>query len=397
MYGRLIRKICREVEHLVDLAYPDSAHDTEVKGATGRVLSTGWLTKWIDMRDHTHNLHCKLSHIWSYNCAAQQHHSKIRIALPIEEGHEEDLSFYYSFLLHGDAYNGQWRSVKIVSRPQKRQQPSAALHDRKGKKRARFYDDEVQVVCNMGGTPQEPESQIYDICKTVAQQLEAGSCMGLLSCSGYDYLVFDEALGGRDLVPLRQILPCFRDGRPIPTRQKRTIALSLASSLLLLYDTPWLPSQWSLDDVYMYGDDPTRLYRKQIFTKPASDGMIATHDRDSPESGIIDNQAMFCLAVALLELTFGAPLSNFQKHGGNADRQLIQLMTAKRLTKTIRNHEEERFASAVIRCMNPLSSSPANYDFSFGTESFRRQFIKDVLTPLYEDVVALRRIGDMSR
>ena len=116
MYDRLIRKICREVDQLLDLVSPDSAPDAEIEGATVCVSSASLLAKWIDMRDHTHKLHCKLSHIWSYNCPVQQHQSKIRIALPIEEGHQEDPSFYYSFLLHGDALNGQWRSVKIVSR-----------------------------------------------------------------------------------------------------------------------------------------------------------------------------------------------------------------------------------------------------------------------------------------
>jgi len=103
---------------------------------------------------------------------------------------------------------------------------------------------------------------------------------------------------------------------------------------------------------------------------------------------------MFCLAVALLELTFGAPLTKFQEQqseGRNADAQLMQLITAKRLTKIIRKHEDDRFASVVIKCMNPPSSSPTEYDFSFENESFRRQFIRDVLAPLYQDVVALHR------
>jgi len=49
-----------------------------------------------------------------------------------------------------------------------------------------------------------------------------------------------------------------------------------------------------------------------------------------------------------------------------------------------------RFASVVIKCMNPPSSSPTEYDFSFENESFRRQFIKDVLLPLYQDMMTLQ-------
>jgi hypothetical protein len=143
--------------------------------------------------------------------------------------------------------------------------------------------------------------------------------------------------------------------------------------------------------VYMYPEDPTRLYRKQVFTKATLTAMVTPENKPNPIVGLANNQSLFCLAVALLELTYGKPLSEFQEPMTNADERVLQLMTAKRLTKTIREHEEERFASVVINCMNPRSSSPTEYDFSFGNESFRRQFIREILTPLYQDMMALQR------
>jgi len=161
----------------------------------------------------------------------------------------------------------------------------------------------------------------------------------------------------------------------------------------MLYDTPWLPKEWSLDDVYMEPGDPTRLYRKHVFTRSSSKAKSTDHHPN--RVSVVDNENLFCLAVALLELTFGAPLSNF--HDGAASQQigekLARLITAKRLTRLIRQHEQERFASVIIKCMNPPSSSPTEYDFSFENESFRRQFIKDVLMPLYEDVISLQDSG----
>jgi hypothetical protein len=161
----------------------------------------------------------------------------------------------------------------------------------------------------------------------------------------------------------------------------------------MLYDTPWLPKEWSLDDVYMDPGDPTRLYRKHIFTR--SSGKAKSTDHHPDRVDVVDNESLFCLAVALLELTFGAPLSNF--YDGAASQQigekLAKLITAKRLTRLIRQHEQERFASVIIKCMNPPSSSPTEYDFSFENESFRRQFIKDVLMPLYQDVILLQDSG----
>ena len=109
--------------------------------------------------------------------------------------------------------------------PNHASQSSCLQVDRKGKKNAWFLDDEetASIVTNTTDSmelPVESGSQIYDICGTISQQFKAGNCMGMLSCAGYDYVIFDEYLGGRDLIPLRQILPCFRNGEPIPMKQK---------------------------------------------------------------------------------------------------------------------------------------------------------------------------------
>lgn len=137
--------------------------------------------------------------------------------------------------------------------------------------------------------------------------------------------------------------------------------------------------------------DPTRLYRRKIFHR---DGQPNTTNGKTEKMDVIDNQNMFCLAVALLELTFGVPLSVLQQrqHPGKfkPDDRFGQLLTAKSLTRNIHKHEEERFASVLIKCMNPPSSSPTEYGFSFGNEAFRRQYIRDVLLPLHQDVMALR-------
>ena len=76
------------------------------------------------------------------------------------------------------------------------------------------------MTSDVGEQSGEAEYQIYDMCRTISQQFKAGNCMGMLSCDGFDYVVFDESLSNRELVPLRQLLPYFRNGEPIPIRQK---------------------------------------------------------------------------------------------------------------------------------------------------------------------------------
>jgi len=62
---------------------------------------------------------------------------------------------------------------------------------------------------------------MFNICQTIEQEFTNGDKMGLLSCGHCDYiLLYDERLGDRELIPLRSILPTFRNGQPIPTRQR---------------------------------------------------------------------------------------------------------------------------------------------------------------------------------
>ncbi|KAK4208982.1 hypothetical protein QBC37DRAFT_451409 [Rhypophila decipiens] len=395
MYERLVRKICRDVDHLFNFV-PSQDGELEERTADLHAQPAGessdLVTAWLDLRDHTWNLCEKLTHIWLYNCIeSTNHQAQIRLELPAASKSNENggPSFNYSFQAHDNTSKVFWHDVTVSSKSKAKRSPSPAQIDRKGKKKARFHDPDIKefVIDGTGSTATvASEIEIFNICQTIEQNFRAGDYMGCLSCGNFDYLIYSEAGRDRELVPLWQLLPFYSDGKPIPTRQKRCISLALATSLLLLYDTPWLPDQyWTLDDVYMDPEDPTRLYRRQVFSRDK-----APTDSNGNGMGMVDNQNMFCLAVALLELTFGQPLANFQpRHSTGSDDRLVQLITAKRLMKNIRKHEEERFTSVLIKCMNPPSSSPTEYDFSFGNEAFRRQYIRDVLLPLYQDVKAL--------
>ena len=181
---------------------------------------------------------------------------------------------------------------------------------------------------------------------------------------------------------------------PLPSQAKhntsprRTIALNLASGLLQLYDTSWLPEAWTLDDIYMEPGNLNNIYIKQTFHlnrsfKPPQ--RQKTLDTFGIE--VVKNKSVFSLAVALLELTYNRPLASFR-----TDRDLNDGLTsyriATRLTEKLHDHEPERFRSIVYHCMNPRCG-PTQYDFSFSNEGFRRQFITDVLLPLKQDVNTL--------
>lgn len=120
MYERLLRKIRKDVDHLVGFT-PNigEALDTPPDD----VVSTQPLTPWLDIRDHTSKIFDRLSHIWSYNCTAHQHQSKIMLTPLMHEFRSQQPSFNYSFRLHGDTHLAQWRDVKISSRQEEIESP----------------------------------------------------------------------------------------------------------------------------------------------------------------------------------------------------------------------------------------------------------------------------------
>jgi hypothetical protein len=96
---------------------------------------------------------------------------------------------------------------------------------------------------------------------------------------------------------------------------------------------------------------------------------------------VVKNRTLFSLAVALLELTYGAPLSS-HKIPDDLNDTVTRYRIAVRLTEKIQKDELRRFASVVFKCMYPSSEC---CDFTFTNEGFRRHFFQEVLLPLKKD------------
>lgn len=136
-----------------------------------------------------------------------------------------------------------------------------------------------------------------------------------------------------------------------------------------------------MDDFYVDHDE-----RNDYLYIITSFDSVACIQRQTPASWVEDrllvkNRTLFALAVALLELTYGAPLSAF-KIPEDLDDAFTQYRIADRLAKKIQKDELPRFASVVCKCMYP---TPEGCDFTFANEGFRRRFFQEVLLPLRED------------
>jgi hypothetical protein len=135
-----------------------------------------------------------------------------------------------------------------------------------------------------------------------------------------------------------------------------------------------------MNDIYLEsGKETNSLYVVKDFSLAASVAGLAL---GSAKDGLlVKNRTLFALGVALMELTYGAPLSELHS-AEDLNDAYTQYRAATRLAKKIQEDELPRFASVVGKCIYP---TPEGCDFSFANEAFRRRFFQDVVMPLRAD------------
>jgi hypothetical protein len=156
---------------------------------------------------------------------------------------------------------------------------------------------------------------------------------------------------------LRQILT-----QPAGTGQKLAladtykIALDLASSVLQLYQTPWLSNDWSDADVYFVHRPGTSLataYQHPFIYRDLSTTTSQGSVTQLPVDSLIRNQVLFALGVVLIELLYGMPIEELQTPQDASSNSGIAWRVAERL---IREQQIElrsgiHYANAVRKCI----------------------------------------------
>lgn len=100
----------------------------------------------------------------------------------------------------------------------------------------------------------------------------------------------------------------------------------------------------------------------------------------------IRNEMVFALGVALLELSYGEPLSSFKTpqdldDNGN-ETPCTEAFIAHRLADTINNRELHNYAKATLRCIRCVFDC---FSSSLNDDDFRESFYQGVIVPLQKD------------
>jgi hypothetical protein len=186
---------------------------------------------------------------------------------------------------------------------------------------------------------------------------------------------------------LRQILTKQAGfGRPLMQRDTYKVAVDLASSVLQLYETPWLTNDWSDADVYFVhrpGAPLATVYQHPfILRKFASSTANQGFVDQPPIRRVIRNQTLFTLGIVLIELLYGVSIEALQ-----TSRDLdcegtpgVVWCTAERLIEEeIADHGGQLYADAVRRC---IRCDFNHNNASLSEQAFQRAVYDGVVTPL---------------
>lgn len=147
------------------------------------------------------------------------------------------------------------------------------------------------------------------------------------------------------------------------------LAVILASSVLQLHGTPWLEDDWSTDDIYLIKRAGAASYEHAFIVRKFDRSALTAREPSSDlVIALIENQMLYALGVALIELCYQKTISELYKdcdgprNTGNEDKDFLTThKTVKRLAVEIAGEAGTMYSDAVKRCIR--------YDFDRAEQS----------------------------
>jgi hypothetical protein len=236
---------------------------------------------------------------------------------------------------------------------------------------------------------------INDLCYILKYQAKTESYLGVLYDEPGNYHSLTVLSGTYSaktvsrVVSLGQILN--RDSQvpdsvnlSLPRSDRLSVALIIASSLLELFSSPWLPDNWDKNNIYFFVDSDGRVMLKDPFL--LSESSAKAQQSVNPER----SNALLSLGTLILELWFDQPLEaqacwrdNFGPNG--KETPCTKLSAAATWQEKIKMDAGLALHGITWRCIWS--------DFGLGTQNLRN---KELIKAVHEDVVKeLEKVLDM--
>ncbi|KAH6878005.1 hypothetical protein BKA58DRAFT_465733 [Alternaria rosae] len=337
----------------------------------------------LKFRQQAEKLYDAFNTRWSSRCTCQfTHQANLRLDIQRDDetGNHSKFKLVFTFGTSHAGYAMPWRSIPVeieavdvidTIKPDNRSPlPKIVVHSNE------------KVHDHWKCLKRAPN--IIDLCATL-QRCPGRDCIGVMSSKLTKHhihtLHLPNASTNDQRVSLQQMMAT--QGATFQIKEKCTLALTLASAVYHLYNTPWLEESWGLDDICILSQSvlSDQPYISRDF--PAT----ATPPAHSQRMRIIKNSIIFALGVALLEISYGKPLQTFVTKEDLDDATgnrttFTEYLIAVRLAEGLRTRELTNYADATQRCIH------CNFEasvFSLDDDDFRERFYQGVIMPLRKD------------
>ena len=172
---------------------------------------------------------------------------------------------------------------------------------------------------------------------------------------------------------------------PMNWGERLGLALTLASSVLQLYMTPWLQEYWDKNDIFI-NEACKKNIRQHSFVRRKFQAKTAEEVKESPCLPIfIQNKSIFALGIVLIELSLGQSLASMRLPEDLENGQptpWTDLVTANRLLEAVYGQAGTRYGDAVRRC---IRCEFDHRNTSLDDDGFRQAVYDGVVAPLEDD------------
>lgn len=211
-----------------------------------------------------------------------------------------------------------------------------------------------------------PATKILDLCGIIRQPFVRPSenCFGLISSTllpkKHTYDVYPivgskyRERCGRTMTSLYEVLGQNQRHMILSEHDRLKLALLIASSLLQLYGSSWMPKVIRSQDIYLIqgSDDPIC---DRFFVLQSLPHVKVSVEEEHHELTSMRNQPLFYLGVLLIELAFGKPLELLRSERDKSSigsQFFTDYRTAKRLVDNVTSFLGPSYGSAVSRCID---------------------------------------------
>lgn len=203
--------------------------------------------------------------------------------------------------------------------------------------------------------------EIFDLCAAIQKRvLQQQACLGWLK----DDRDRRHALYPRGAVlkqcaakSLHEVLPGAHGTAALSRGNRLRLAVNISKSVLQLYRTPWLLSQWTTHDIRFIQTGKEPSYEDAFICRDLS----SSHSQptSTKKAPFIRNETLFALGILLIELCFGRFIEDFRTADDFTgtdymSRMLTMYTIASRLLEQRKVFKEAgaRYEYAVHRCIH---------------------------------------------